>query len=214
MVHPMRFSTSPRAILGLVAAALVAGPRAAHADSDGYYCVGHGFLAVEFRSFNTRGLGAVHVLEIARLDTLSGARWTDRITVDDFQTHVLVCGARTILFEGAGERGRGLVSYLVEIDSAGKATISKHSNDPTFRFFGTGPTGPPNLGDWARRGVITFTNSGGAHFQLRVTEREHTVRPGLIRHDLRSTLELIVDGRVRDSFLVHEGHRIESIDDS
>jgi hypothetical protein len=38
------------------------------------------------------------------------------------------------------------------------------------------------------------------------------ISPTEIRHDT-STVELVENGRVRNSFLVYEGHRSESIDD-
>lgn len=61
----------------IAAVALLGSPATARADSDGYYCVGGGFLAMEFRSFNTPGLPGPQVHKIARLDTIHGARWTD-----------------------------------------------------------------------------------------------------------------------------------------
>jgi len=203
----------PPAMVTIAAVLLLTRAGHARADSDGYYCVGGGFLAAEFRSFNTPGLNAAHVLKVARLDTVRGARWTDEVIVEDFQTHVLTCGVRTILFEGAGEPGRGFVSYVIEIDSTGKARITRHSNDRAYRFGGPVPVEPPNLGDWAAPGTTSFPQIGGGwSFQLHVTQHDQRVSAAAIRHDVRSVLELVVDGRIRDSLVVHEGHRMESTD--
>src|SRR4029450_8332455 len=65
----------------------------AYADSDGYYCVGPGYLAVEFRSFSTPSINGPHVLKILHFDEEQGPRWTGEVLVEDFQTHVLTCGA-------------------------------------------------------------------------------------------------------------------------
>jgi hypothetical protein len=198
----------------LVATILALGSTSAHADSDGYYCIGAGFLAAEFRSFNTPGLRAGHVVRIALLDTLRGARWSDEIVIEDFQTHVLACATRMIIVEGASGPGRGLVSYVIRVDTTGKASITEHTSDPAHRFVGTGPTEPPNLGDWATPGVMTFMHfGGGAYFQLRVTRRDTPISASLIRHNVRSVIECVVEGRIRSSLVVHEGHRDESIDD-
>src|SRR5262252_326529 len=100
-------------ILLLAAAALPL-----YADSDGYYCAAPGYLAVEFRSFSTPSTNA-HVLKILRFDDELGPRWSGEIVAEDFQTHLLTCGAKGIVFEGVGESRRGLVTYVVEFDSTG-----------------------------------------------------------------------------------------------
>jgi hypothetical protein len=211
----MSLRITRRGIVLLVAVALVTRAREAYADSDGYYCVGSGFLAAEFRSFNTPGLIAAHVLKIARLDPRSGAHWTDQVVIDDFQVHVLTCGANSVLLDGLGGAAPGRISYALEVDSTGKATITKHSIDPGARVGGVGSGEPPNLGDWARPGITVFPQNGDGRssFRLRATRHEERISPTRVRNDVRSIIELVVDEAVRDSLLVYEGHREESVDD-
>src|SRR5262249_921212 len=90
-----------------------------YADSDGYYCVGPGYLAVEFRSFITASINGTDVVKILGFDEELGPRWAGEVVAEDFQTHVLTCGTTRIVFEGVGDSRRGLVSYVVEFDSTG-----------------------------------------------------------------------------------------------
>src|SRR5215469_12312918 len=123
----------------------------AYADSDGSYCVGPGYLAVEFRSFSTSSITGPHVLKILRFDEELGPRWAGEVLVEDFQTHVLTCGTTRIVFEGVGDSRRGLLSYVVEFDSSGWPRITSVSNDPSYVF--VPKDGPAELGLWAIPGV-------------------------------------------------------------
>src|SRR5215831_6873877 len=114
-----------------------------YADSDGYYCVGPGYLAVEFRSFSTPSINGPHVLKILPFDEELGPRWAGEVVAEDFQPHVLTCGTTRIVFEGVGDSRRGLVSYVVEFDSTGWPQISSVSNDPSYVFVPR--NGPENL---------------------------------------------------------------------
>ena len=187
--------------------------RAARADSDGYFCIGAGFIAVEFRAFSTPGLNGPHVLKIARFDAERGPRWAGEVIVEDFQTHTLACGAKTIMFEGAGDRGRGLVTYIIQLDSAGPPRIVSHTSDPGYKFR-TLPRGPDNIGNLAQPGIVELSSRGGyPRFQLRVTETSHRVESG-VQHDTQSVLEEIdASGRVRRSLEIYKGGRYESVDD-
>ena len=187
--------------------------RKAGADSDGYFCIGAGFIAVEFRAFSTPGLNGPHVLKIARFDPERGPRWAGEVIVEDFQTHTLTCGAKAIMFEGAGERGRGLVTYIIQLDSAGPPRIVSHTSDPGYKFR-TFPRGPDNIGNLAQPGMIELPSRGGyPRFQLRVTDTSHRGESG-VQHDMQSMLEEIdASGRVRRSLEIYKGSRYESVDD-
>jgi hypothetical protein len=200
-----------RSCLGGFALTLSVG-RVAHADSDGYACIGAGFIAIEFRAFNTPGIAGPHVLRVARFDS-AGPRWTGEVNVEEFQTHTLACGAQTVLFEGIGEGGRGLVSYTIHIDPTGVPSVVARSNDP-HHSFGQMPPGPMNLGNWARPGVMQLPSRASyPRFHLHVTEVTHQVRAGELRHDMKTVLEEIdASGAVRRSLAIHEGTRIETID--
>jgi len=187
--------------------------RVAYADSDGHACVGAGFIAVEFRAFATPDLAGPHILRVARFDVAGGPRWTGEVSVEDFQTHTLACGAQTIMFEGIGERGRGLVSYTIHVDSAGVPSVLARSSDPRYAFREL-PSEPMNIGNWARPGVIPLPSRGGyPRFQLHVTERTRRVSAGELRHEMKTTLEEIdASGMVRRSLIINTGSRIETVD--
>jgi hypothetical protein len=194
----------------LVAVAALA-PSHLYADSDGYYCVGAGFIAVQFRSFNTPGLKAKHVLKLARFDKNNGPRWAGEVALEDFQPHTLSCGARNILIEGIGERGRGLVSYLLKVEGDSVRIVS-HTSDPRHDFTNL-PEGPPNIGAWAKPGVSDLPDRGDfPRFQLRVT-RTSRREPGQVIHAQESILvELLQGGRLGRSLILHRGIRIETVD--
>lgn len=114
----------------------------------------------------------------------------------------------TVLLEGAGGPRPGFDSYLIEVDSAGKATITKH-RDVLFRPGEVGPSEPRNLGDWATPGITTLPtiNWSSVSFQLRITHTTKPISAQLIEHDRLSVVERIVKGQVRDSLIVYESHR-------
>ena len=183
----------------------------AYADSDGYYCVGPGYLAVEFRSFSTPSISGPHVLKIFHFDEELGPRWTGEVVTEDFQTHVLTCGTSRIVFEGVGDSRRGLVSYVVVLDSSGWPQIKSVSNDPSYIFVPR--DGPANLGLWAGPGVTLLPSASKEHhFQLRMTQSSHR-QDRVILHDKRTVIEeLDTSGQVFRSLQLTEGTRIETID--
>jgi hypothetical protein len=181
------------------------------ADSDGYACVGAGFIAIEFRAFNTPGIAEPHVLRVARFDGVGGPRWAGEVGLEDFQTHTLACGARTIMIEGIGERGRGLVSYTIHVDSAGVPRVGTHANDPQYAFRQL-PPGPMNLGNWAQPGVIQLPSRGTyPRFQLRITRVTHRASASALRHEMKTVLEEIdSSGAARATLPINEGSVVET----
>jgi len=191
---------------------MVAAARPGYADSDGYYCAGSGYLAAEFRSFNTPAGSGAHVLKIVKFDEVLGPRWTGEVIVEQFQTHTLTCNADGITFQGAGGLGRGLVSYVVQLDNNGAPRIASHTNDPAHSFDRVPPE-PSNLGNWAKPGVTPLITAGTGHrFQLRVTETTRR-NQSVIRHEMKTVLEEVnQSGRVLRSLLLNKGSRDETID--
>ena len=186
--------------------------RVAHADSDGYACVGAGFIAVEFRAFSTPGIVAPHVLRVVRFDSSGGPRRTGELSVEEFQTHTLACGAQTVMLEGIGERGRGLISYTIHVDPAGVPSVVSHSSDPRYSFSQL-PSEPMNIGNWAQPGVIPLPSRGTyPRFQLHVTEVTRPVSAVELRHEMKTVLEEIDrSGAVRRALTINEGSRLETI---
>ena len=196
-----------RLLLGLLLTLSTALP--AVADSDGYFCVGPDYLAVEFRSFNTRGLAGRHVLKILRFEEGRDPRWSGEVVLEDFQTHTLRCYAENIDIEGAGNPRRGWLSYTLEFNLAGAASIAIYERDLSHVFLPA--DAPPSLGNWARPGIIPLPLENPLrHFQLRVTEISYR-EARQIRHDKRTMLEEVDDnGRVIWSLLISAGTLYES----
>jgi hypothetical protein len=197
-----------RILIGLLLTLATALPAAA--DSDGYFCVGPDYLAMEFRSFNTPGLAGPHVLKVLRFEEGRGPRWSGEVIVEDFQTHILRCEPTNVFIEGAGNPGIGWVSYTVAVGLFGVPSIVAHTNDPAHVFL-PAEEPPHDLGNWARPGVIPLPLERlSHHFQLRITETSS--RKGReIRHDKRTVLEEMGDGgRVIRSLPISEGTLYES----
>lgn len=180
-----------------------------YADSDGYYCAGDGFLAVEFRSFNTPGLAGGHTLKIAKFDDDGGPRWAGEVILEDFQVHLLVCEGSEVRIEGVGAPATGLLSY--EVDAFGTPRISAMASDPSYIF--EPRPGPENIGNWARPGMTELHSSKSEHrFQLRITS-EPERQAGLILHRKRTVLEEVDHtGQVLRTLEINTGTLLETVD--
>jgi hypothetical protein len=196
-----------RILIGLLLTLATALPAAA--DSDGFFCIGPDYLAMEFRSFNTPGLAGPHVLKILHFDKDNGQRWAGEVILEDFQPHRMVCQPQSVLLEGAGNGGRGWVYYTVALGATGGPGIASVRNDPAHVFIPSEDL--PNLGNWARPGIIPLRISSSRHFQLRVIETSFR-EERQIRHDKRTVLEEMDDsGRVIQSLPITEGTSYESL---
>src|SRR5262249_50321436 len=157
------------------------------------------------------GLAGPQVVKILRFDQDVEPRWTGEVVVEDFQPHRLVCEAQTVLIEGAGNPGRGWVYYTVALGTTGAPGIESVRNDPAHVFVPADE--PPNLGNWARPGIIPLhIVSVPRHLQLRITDNSFR-EERQIRHDKRTVLEELDDsGRIIRSLPITEGTSYESID--
>jgi len=197
---------------GLIALAALLVPVAAHADSDGHFCIGAGYVAVELRSAMTPGLSVPHALKIARFDD-RGPRWAGEVALEDFQTHTLACGAAAVLIEGAGARDRGFVSYLVALDG-GRPRIAWQTATPFDRVGALPPSGPPSFFVGGEEGMHDLPQRGGhPRFRLRVT-RSIDRSGGATYHHFTATLEEVDgSGNVVRDLVIAEGTVTESVDD-
>jgi hypothetical protein len=196
-------------LIGLLLSAITAST--AHADSDGYYCVGNGYLAVEFRSFATPGLAAKHVLKIARWGGYRGPEWAGEVVMDDFQPHLMTCGQDEIVIEGAGDRPNGWLTYTIRFDSAGMPVIAARTSEISFDFATKRRQNLPNLGNYSQPGVTRVSDStASAVVQIRTTRTSVPMNPGM-RHDRKAVLEeLDAAGDVHCSLVLFEGTSEES----
>jgi hypothetical protein len=176
--------------------------QAAQADSDGYFCIGPNYLAVQLRSFNTPGLRGPHVLKIVHFDTARGPRWGGEIVLEDFQPHGMTCTANGVAISGwTGD-------YAIALD----AGLTPRLLSRTKR--GAPPKAPPmaNLGNWAQQGITPIAVSGGVpRFQLRIVRASRGMEGG-VDHHTTSTLEQIdSSGKAIRSLLLHDGHFFEPV---
>lgn len=133
-------------------------PTVALADSDGYYCVGKGYLAFETHAFR---LANSHVLQVIRVSRSGGIQRSAPIPLDEFQVHGMTCRDNAIDVQGWTTR------YSVDLSVPGqpKVTSSASAFDPKA------PLAQQNLGMLARPGVTDIPSDGGqSEFQLVIAQ--------------------------------------------
>jgi hypothetical protein len=92
-------------VLAIAAVALF--PSLAHADSDGYYCIGPGFVAYELSS---SGAASGHWLHIVRVSASKGIVRLPPIALPEFQVHGMTCRENAVDLDGqcVGNDSNGL----------------------------------------------------------------------------------------------------------
>lgn len=143
--------------------------RAVYADSDGYYCVGRGYIAYQF-GFAAPSVGPHH-LYVVRFGGASGIEGPSVLALPQFQVHGILCGERDIQIAAYD------TIYTVRLDSAGRPV--SYDSVPW-----TGPQNMPpqfvaqslNLGGWSRparnlkeQRELLATASNGGRYVLEIT---------------------------------------------
>ena len=143
--------------------------RAVYADSDGYYCVGRGYIAYQF-GFAAPPVGP-HNLYVVRFGGASGIEGPSVLALPQFQVHGIVCGERDIQIAAYD------AIYTVRLDSTGRP-VSYDSVPWTDH-----PNMPPqfiarslNLGEWSlparylkEQRELLATASDGGRYVLEIT---------------------------------------------
>ena len=187
----------------LTALALLAlSAQTARADSDGYFCIGPNYLAVQLRSFNTPGLRGPHVLRIVHFDTARGPRWAGEVVLEDFQPHGMTCSANGVAISGWTD------DYAIALD----AGLAPRLLSRTKRNAPRKARQMVNLGSWAQPGITPIAVNGGVpRFQLRIVRASRGVEGG-VDHHTTSTLEQIdSSGKAIRSLLLHDGRLFEPV---
>lgn len=133
-------------------------PTAAFADSDGYYCIGKGYLAFDTHPF--RGANS-HVLQVIRVSRSGGIQREAPIPLDEFQLHGIMCRDHVVELQGSA------MHYAVDLSAAGppKVTLIAAAFDPKMS------EAQQNLGMLARPGVTDIPSDGDAgEFQLVIAQ--------------------------------------------
>jgi hypothetical protein len=150
----------------LMVTLLFSWPAVALADSDGYYCAGRGYLAYETRFAAS---GTQHVLHILRFSRADGIGQLQLIPLDDFQTHGMSCGDRSIELAAWSTR------YLVDLSVPEQPRIKTEN-----AAFESQKTPQLNLGNWSREGVTDLEADGQpGEFQLIISRASRRIAGGI-----------------------------------
>jgi hypothetical protein len=182
-------------------ALLAAWPAIAHADSDGYYCTGRGYLAYETR-FSTPGLE--HVLHVVRFSQANGITREQRIPLEDFQVHGMRCGEHAIELAAWTKR------YLIDLSAPEPPRV--RTEDANFASRGTSQS---NLGHWALEGVVDLESDGQpGEFQLVIGRVSRRVPGGIERYTLTQLIrrDPKPGGQILAVQRIFEGIFLESVD--
>jgi hypothetical protein len=153
----------------LATAAVALFPSLAHADSDGYYCIGPGFVAYEM-SFS--GAASGHWLHIVRVSASKGIVRLPPIALPEFQVHGMTCRENAVDLDGWTTR------HSVALDSNGQATVTSTAVEPS-------PKGAhqQNLAMGGRAGVTDILSDGfRGEFQLVIAEVVRAMPRGAERY--------------------------------
>jgi hypothetical protein len=177
----------------------------AAADSDGYYCVGRGYLAYELRGgLSSEGSG--HVLRVVRFGT-EGIRLAGEVVLEDFQPHRMVCGDEQMRIGGFASRP---VEYVVDVASAAVPRLSHVVTNPQLA---TQRTELRNLGAWSPNGTVALPSGDPLHaFHLVTTATEERVGDEILYQKRTEMVMTDRDGKVLERLELFIGHRIETID--
>ena len=175
-------------------------PAHAAADSDGYFCVGRGYLAYERRL----APAVKHELRLVRFDSTIGIVPAQPIELDDFQVHAMRC------LPGVVELTGWNTVYSVDISSGAQAARVRATPRDPGQF-----TPPDNLGHWAKPQVLTLDADGGDRFQLVIARVSQRVAGGIDHHVVSRIIQRRhgLPGReIIRSLLLFEGVFRETID--
>jgi hypothetical protein len=187
---------------GLIAfaVAFLGCPQAAHADSDGYFCTGPGYLAFETR-FSEQP--ARHLLHVVRFSAKTGIVRAQPIPLEDFQVHGMICGPAVV-----GLQGWDAV-HVVDLSTPATPAVTKRQGayDPATA------TAARNLGLWARETVLDLDADGApGMFQLWIAKVSRPVAGGVEHYIVSDVLERVSRRDVGRSLRVFSGIFRETID--
>lgn len=176
-------------------------PSVALSDSDGLFCSGKSYFALERRSFNSDG---VHRLFIIPLSDETGIGTEFTVELPDFQAHRMTCeDTRITLYS---------FSKMYEV----------HVGDwRTYRYSGDSPCPacPERLNQLSLLHVESaqdqtlpiHSTSGRISFELRFS-RDDKLVPGAVEHTIIAKLVKLADGQFNGSRIVYAETHIETID--
>jgi hypothetical protein len=176
-------------------------PSIALSDSDGLFCSGSSYFALERRSFNSDG---IHRLLIIPLSDENGLGPEFTVELPDFQAHRMICAHKQIRIYS--------FTSVYDVDV-------RDWRD--YRFLGDSPCSDcaerieklPLLSvESAEDQVLPIhSTSGRISFELRFS-RDDRLYPGAVEHTIVVKLLKLADGQFNGSRIVYAETHIETVD--
>lgn len=181
-------------------------PAELHADSDGYFCSGRGYVAIQLRSWST---GGPHLLQVAAFAD-GAVRQVGTVELEDFQPHRMSCEPERIRISGYGI---GFIAYDIDVTNLEAVRVRALSRDSTASWLAGLPRDPPvNIGEYARADTVRLTSSeSGPDYAIAITVDERAVSGGIEHHITSTLIARDAAGRVTAGLRLYEGTRFESV---
>jgi hypothetical protein len=206
-VNPPRTAIKHLISAGLMLSLFAFATTPARADSDGYYCVGRGYLAYQFNGLSTTTEG--HTLYLLQFDPEMGFFGPSSFALEPFQVHGMRCldDAVDLL---AWDR-----IYRIDRDGQEQPRIDQVEPQPEDAIFPDFTS--DNLGNWALASQTIPLKTASGRFSFELVIEQHTDpksnrSPGVIRHQTRSYLrQKDAKGTVLEQE-IFSGNREETVD--
>jgi hypothetical protein len=177
--------------------------RAALADSDGYFCVGPGYVAYEAAGLDIPATG--HVLFLVNVGGPEGIAEPIAVQMDAFQAGAMHCGEDLIVFDGG---------YTIDIsDRQNPKYLGVRQSTATEGTIASG-----NITMWPYAGAYAIPTSDGNHYySLVIAHVEEVVEQdygSFVLHHMTAKVVEIENstGRLVRSRILHDGVSVETVD--
>ena len=194
-------------IIPLCLALITVGVGEAHADSDGYYCTGPGYVAYELRGWNWYTMGQ-HIVRVVKFANGKVA-WAGDVAVKDFQPHLMKCDTSRVTIGGYD---RGWLEYEIDVKAQPSITAERAAPDRQFKPGEHAPL--PNLGNWSRSSTVPLVGdpTDQAVYQLDILVTQDQANPRCRDRVSRLVLKRNAGQRVAQQFVLYEGRSCETVD--
>ena len=174
-------------------------PQLARADSDGYYCIGHGYVAYETR-FSSQP--SKHLLHVIRFSSTEGIVRIAPIALEDFQVHGMTCHATEI------ELDAWTAEYVVDIADLQRPTITSRPKPA-----GPGRGGQAGVGHWSQEGIVDLQGDAQpGEFQLVIARVSRRLQGGVEHYTISQVIRRDRGGRILASLELFSGIFLETVD--
>ncbi len=178
------------------------------ADSDGYYCIGDGYLAYELRELASTQ--PTHTLRIVAVGGPDGIAKPATLALEDFQVHGMKCRRDDVILLGSDK------SYTVDVSDPGRPRLVA-----VTALAAGGPVPPGYFAEslsYVRRSSVTRIPSPRKDrtYELEITHREKRIEDSSGHAFEHETTSALVEKDSRGGVLrrepLHRGVSEETID--